>query len=147
MLSAHCFMSMLRGVIAHFPYISDISMSYQLLECLVRTLIDRYQLKVGQKMKFYSEIYRCKLNLQSSLEQKIWSDFLCAFKPSQTKENNSIYSFSLTVFKNFFEKVSGEVTEYDRNETYEIVYKYVALVPILLDSVFLLIQGFSNVLF
>ena len=134
MLVAHCLVSMLRGIISRCPRITDKSMSYQLLECLVRTLIDRYQLKTGQTIKFYNEIKHTELTLQSTLEQNIWNDFL-KVEPSCLADESSIYSFSLSVFKNFFTIVSEKVSEYDRTMTYDLVYKYVALVPILLDSV------------
>ena len=65
MFLAHCLVSFFRGFVSHCREVSDNAVSYILMECLVRALLDKSEFKKGSTGKLYAQVSGCRIALQS----------------------------------------------------------------------------------
>ena len=65
MFLAHCFASFFRGYISHCEDVSDKTIAYFLVECLVRALLDKSEFKTDDTAKFYAQVSTCRISLRS----------------------------------------------------------------------------------
>lgn len=109
MFLAHLKLSYFRGLTNLKKEIQEQKVVFQLLECLVRALLDFHEPKRGLYLiKFYLEVSQCNLELKNSLELKIWQTFLATDLSLLNDNYNNAYNVSFLILKTFFERVCND---------------------------------------